>query len=268
MLAQGRLMVESKDDTPVAYARTGSGPVMLLVHGAAASGLEWMAVLPALAEHFTTCVMQRRGRPPSGDHSSYCIEREVEDIGAVIAAIGEPVVLVAHSYGALVAVQGMAANALKNISRAILYEPPVFAGRNPKHIPALQQAKQAWAAGDRDLVTELFLATVFSPERARAIRSTGAWPGLVLTANTIPREMETAGSFKDRAAEIGAGLRNCAVPTTMLLGSESPAHIRDGTAFIRESLPDCHTLILNGQGHVANVQAPALFAEKVIEAAR
>jgi pimeloyl-ACP methyl ester carboxylesterase len=266
MFAQAPLLAVSKDGTPIACSKTGSGPAMLLLHGAAANGFEWMAVRPGLSEHFTVYVMERRGRAPSGDHPSYSIERETEDMAALLGSIGELVILVGHSYGALVAVQGMAAGELSNVSRVILYEPPIFAGRNPNHTPALRQVKQAANAGDRDLVTELFLATVFNPERARAIRSTMAWPGLISTANTIPREMETAGAFEDRTVEIEAGLRKWAIPVTMLLGSESPAHIKDGTAFICGSLPDCRTVTLDGQGHVANIQAPALFVEKILEA--
>jgi hypothetical protein len=79
----------------------------------------------------------------------------------------------------------------------------------------------------------MFLSTVFGKERAHAVRSTPAWPGLISTANTLPREMETAGS----------------VGTTMLVGSDSPTYMKEGTEVICSS-------------------APALFAAKVLEATR
>lgn len=238
---------------------------MLLVHGSAATGTEWLAALPALSQHFTVYIMERRGRAPSGDNAIWSIDREVEDVAAIIAAIGEPVVLVGHSFGALVAVQGMASGGLRDISRVILYEPPAFAGRNPNDTQAREEVEQAWAANDRDRVTELFLATVFSPERACAIRATPAWPALMAIANTLPREMGTAGSFESRSAALKAGLSKWTIPTTMLLGGDSPPYMKEATAFICESLPDCRTVILEGHGHMANVVAPALFVETILK---
>jgi pimeloyl-ACP methyl ester carboxylesterase len=242
---------------------------MLLIHGAAATGTEWLAVLPELRQHFTVCVMERRGRAPSGDGPAYSIDREVEDVAAMVAAIGEPVVLVGHSYGALIVVQGMKANGgLKNVAHVILYEPPVFANRNPDHATTLKEAKAALAADDRDRVTELFLGTVFGKERAHAVRSSPAWPGLVSTGNTLPREMETSGGFEGRAAALRDELKTWNVPTTMLVGSESPAWMKEGTEFICSSAPACRSVTLEGQSHMANVQAPALFVAKVLNAAR
>jgi pimeloyl-ACP methyl ester carboxylesterase len=266
MWAQSPLKIQSKDGTPIACGKSGSGPAMLLVHGSASTGAEWLAVVPELSEHFTVYVMERRGRVPSGDNPAYSIDREVEDVAAVVAAIGESVVIVGHSYGALVATQGMSTGALKDVSCVVLYEPPVFANRNPNHKRALEDLKEAWAAGDRDRVTELFLATVFSPERARVIRSTAAWPGLISTANTLPREMEEAGNAEGRSAALRNGLCKWTVPTTMLLGSNSPSYMKEGTAFICGSLPHCRIITLDGQGHMANAIAPALFVSQVLEA--
>src|SRR5271165_6209578 len=103
---------------------------MLLVHGSLLNGtLSWGAVLPKLAERFTVYAMDRRGRAPSGDAREYSIANEADDIGGVVDAIGGQVVVLAHSYGALAALE--AADRLKTVSHAILYEPPVMIAARP-----------------------------------------------------------------------------------------------------------------------------------------
>jgi pimeloyl-ACP methyl ester carboxylesterase len=75
--------VESADGTPIAVWRSGEGPPLVLVHGAAADHSRWAPVLPALEQHFTVLAVDRRGRGPSGDADEYALEREVEDLAAV-----------------------------------------------------------------------------------------------------------------------------------------------------------------------------------------
>src|SRR5262245_37350481 len=118
-------MVQSKDDVSISVERTGTGPSLLLVHGAAVdSSAAWAFVLPSLTRHFTVYAMNRRGRPPSGDGQTHSIAAEVEDLAAVLDSIGEPLALLGHSYGALLALAAL--DRLKNVTRLILYEPPVF----------------------------------------------------------------------------------------------------------------------------------------------
>src|ERR671913_1467382 len=87
--------------TQVAYSRGGEGPPLVLVHGTAADHSRWAPVLPAFEQHFSICAVDRRGRGGSGDSEDYALEREFEDIAAVVDSIGEPVFLLGHSYGAL-----------------------------------------------------------------------------------------------------------------------------------------------------------------------
>ena len=77
--------VASADGTPIAVWRSGNGPPLVLVHGTAADHSRWAPVLPALAARFTVLAVDRRGRGASGDARDYALEREAEDVAAVIA---------------------------------------------------------------------------------------------------------------------------------------------------------------------------------------
>lgn len=121
--------VISKDGTPIAYKKTGSGPPLVLVAGGGANDhRRWEAagVRPAFAKHFTVCAIDGRGLGRSGDSDEYQLEREFEDVAAVINAIDEPVALLGHSSGALISLE--AALRTGNIGKLILYEPPISVG--------------------------------------------------------------------------------------------------------------------------------------------
>jgi pimeloyl-ACP methyl ester carboxylesterase len=90
--------IMSKDGTPIAYQRSGTGPPLVLVHGTLGSSRRW-PVIPMLEKQFTIYAIDRRGYGESGDASNYAIEREYEDIAALVDAIGGEVNLLGHSFG-------------------------------------------------------------------------------------------------------------------------------------------------------------------------
>src|SRR5438270_592473 len=89
----------------IATTRTGHGPPLVLVHGTTADHTRWAPLLPVLDELFTVHAVDRRGRGASGDDPDHAIEREFEDVAAVVDAIAEPVHLLGHSYGAICALE-------------------------------------------------------------------------------------------------------------------------------------------------------------------
>src|SRR5215813_2457638 len=93
----------SKDGTPIAYQRSGAGAPLVLVHGTGGASVRWKPILPALEQHFTVYAVDRRGRGESGEAASYAIEREFEDVAAVVDSIGNEVNLLGHSFGAICA---------------------------------------------------------------------------------------------------------------------------------------------------------------------
>lgn len=93
--------VVSAGGTEIAYERTGSGPPLVLVHGTSADHVSWDGIRSVLEEDRTVYAIDRRGRGESGDGAEYDLEREFEDVTAVVESVGEPVALFGHSFGAL-----------------------------------------------------------------------------------------------------------------------------------------------------------------------
>src|SRR2546425_8258502 len=98
--------VKSRDGTPIAYERAGSGPPLVLVHGSTSDhDTAYRFVIPMLERYFTVRALDRRGRGESGDGVDYCLGRELGDVVAVIESAGEPGDLFGHGFGALLPLQ-------------------------------------------------------------------------------------------------------------------------------------------------------------------
>jgi len=261
-----RFSVRSTDGVEISVQKAGSGPALLLIHGALLNGsISWGLVLPKLAGHFTVYVMDRRGRAPSGDGKEYSLSKEADDIAAVVQAIGQPVKILAHSYVALATLEAL--DRLKGVTQLMLYEPPfTLQPLGPEAATRIANMERALAAGDRAQVATIFLRDqIGAPEeRLKAFQSSPIWPLVLQIASTLPREsrtVNTARSWDDRLA-------NWKVPTTMLVGSESPAMLKDTTAFVAKTIPGCQVVVLQGQGHGAPLEAPDFFVAKVLEIAQ
>ena len=146
--------VVSRDGTEIAYWTGGDGPPLLLVHGTGGVHERFAPLLPYLVPHATVHVMDRRGRGASGDAPVYALEREHEDVAAVVDAIaaasGSSVDVYGHSYGGE-CVFG-AALLTDNIRRAVLYEgwPPVTPEKVYFPRDVEERLDRLVAAGDRD----------------------------------------------------------------------------------------------------------------------
>ena len=261
-MATERFTVRSKDGVEISVQKAGSGPALLLIHGSLLNGaISWGAVLPKLAEHFTVYAMDRRGRAPSGDAKEYSISNEADDIGAVVEAIGGPVVVLAHSYGALATL--VALDHLKTVSHLILYEPPVTL--HPTEIEVVARMERALEAGDRaQVVTSFLLDQVRVPaDRVAMMRASPIWPIVLEIAPTLPREARAVNTHHLSTES----LTSWKTPTTVLLGSMTVGLLKDAAFFLREAIPGCRLVVLEGQGHGANLEAPDFFATKIIEIA-
>jgi pimeloyl-ACP methyl ester carboxylesterase len=262
MMTTERLTVNSKDGVEISMQKAGSGPPLLLIHGALLNGsLSWGAVLGKLGERFTVYAMDRRGRAPSGDAKEYSISKEADDIAAVVDAIGGPVVVLAHSYGALATLEAL--NRLKTISHLMLYEPPV--ALRPVESDAVANMERALAAKDyAELVTAFLRDQIrVPPDNIARMKSSPIWPIVLDISPTLPRESRTVnthGLSHERLA-------NWKAPTTVLLGSVTAGMLKDAAFFVRDIIPGCRMVVLEGQGHGAMLDAPDFFAAKILEIA-
>ena len=153
--------VVSRDGTEIAMFVRGEGPPLLLVHGGLGDHTRWDALRPHLEPHATVYAMVRRGRGASGDGPDYALEREFEDVAAVVDAVahrsGAPVTVYGHSYGGLCAFG--AARLTSGIDRLVLYEgwPPVDPAAWTAPPGFLERLEELLAAGDREAMLETFL---------------------------------------------------------------------------------------------------------------
>lgn len=250
-------VVRSCDGTQIGYLRVGSGPALVMVHGAWSSGDAWLEVARLLAGRWCCYLMDRRGRGRSGDGADYGIDREIEDIEAVREVAGPNARLLGHSSGAIYALE-VARRA--SVSGLVLYEPPLR-WRGERAASFLQRFRAEVDAGRLEAA-----ATRFFREEARLgedelslLQSTPTWPQMVARARTCVREWE---------AILGAGLReeryrDVSVPTLLLAGTETTGHPSFATSQLDEVLPDARTAMLPGQGHMANHAVPGMVARTV-----
>jgi pimeloyl-ACP methyl ester carboxylesterase len=253
--------VTSNDGTVIAFQRSGVGPPLVLVHGTTATHARWGPVLPALEQHFSVYALDRRGRGGSGDAGTYAIEREFEDVAAVVASIDEPVNLLGHSYGAICALE--AARLAGNLRRLVLYEPPILeAGASLGEEAVIDQLQALLDAGDREaVVTKFFREVAIVPEADLArLKAAPVWPDRVALAHTLPRECRGVLGYRFD----GRRFADFTVPTLLLLGGDSPPSYQFGTRLVDEALPDSRIVVLPGQQHIAMDTAPELFTREVL----
>lgn len=253
--------VTSADGSEIAFARLGSGPPLVLVHGTALDHNFWdlSDVRSALAEHYTVSAIDRRGRGGSGDTDEYDLEREIEDVATVVESIDEPVTLLGHSFGALIALE--AALRTDDLHGLVLYEPP-FGPEVPPEIEQLFGAIQALLAnGEKEQALITDLTAVGMPETyIEELRSSPGWQALMDAADTIPREFERFFEYEfdtDR-------FEGMTTPTVLFTGGESHPSLIDATETVDETLPDSRIVVFDGHGHFAMNTATDRFIDELL----
>lgn len=251
--------VTSRDGTLIGFACSGSGAPLLLVHGTTADHRRWAHISPLLEQRFTVYAMDRRGRGASGEAAEYHTLREAEDVAAVVEAIGGPVFLLGHSYGAVCSLE--AALLTGKVRRLILYEPPIPTGM-PMGPPDIAGRIQALVdRGELEAALVLFLREVVQmPEQElEAYRQLPMWQGRIQLAPTLPRELAFDKTYTFEAEKFA----ELQVPTAFLLGSDSPPFFQRVSEVVAAALPDCQVVLLPGQQHIAMDTNPELFVREV-----
>jgi pimeloyl-ACP methyl ester carboxylesterase len=250
--------VISKDGTSVAVWRGGEGPPLVLIHGAAADHHRWAPVLPALEERFTVFAVDRRGRGRSGDATDYALEREYEDVVAVVEAAGEGVSVLGHSYGGICALE--AAFLTDRIRRLVLYEPPMGFLKSPPHV--VDRLQTLLEEGRRDELLGYFMQKVagLPPDQVELLRSLPAWEARLDAADTIPREERASREYVFDPGRF----RQLDVPTLYLQGGDSSEPFKAAGEALRGALPDCRVAVMPGQRHAAMDTATDLFTAEVL----
>lgn len=253
--------ITSKDGTQISYERSGQGTPLVLVHGASSDHVTtWPFVLPVLEERFTVCAVDRRGRGASDDSANYSIEREFEDIAAVVDSIGGPVDLLGHSYGALCALE--AARLTDHIRGLILYEGDISTP-NTQIIPSevVERMEDLLTEDDRDgAITVLLKLAGLTSEEIAFLKTQPSWERQMANAHTVPRELRANRDYVFDPSRF----EELATPTLLLVGGDSPDYEKADAETLARTLPDAWISVLDGQGHAAMLTAPELFTREVL----
>src|SRR5512136_2057252 len=165
--------VISKDGTQITAWRSGNGSPLVLVHGASGNHTSFQLVTPLLDKHFTTYSIDRRGRGESGDAREYSMEREFEDVAAVIDSIGGPVDIFGHSFGGSVTLG--ASLLARNLRKIIIYESsPGVMAVSPE---ILSQLEALLERGQREELVSFFMREVvgMSPDQVKRFQASPQW---------------------------------------------------------------------------------------------
>jgi len=258
--------VTSGDGTTLAFETTGQGPALILVGGAFCDRTAQVSGAPLaaqLAHRFTVISYDRRGRGDSTDTPPYAIEREIEDLAALITAAGGSAFVFGNSSGGLLALDA-AAHGLA-IPRLACYEPPVILDevRARSFADLATQLDAAATAGRRAEAVELYFTRVMqmpAPAVAQMQRAP-MWAGLEALAHTLSYDLRITARGPARLAQLSA----VRAATTVIAGGASPPWMRDAIQTLANAIPGARHHTLEAQGHAVD---PATLARTLEDALR
>jgi pimeloyl-ACP methyl ester carboxylesterase len=234
-------VVRSADGTEIAVDRSGEGPALVLVVGAFSDRSSTNALAKGLGDSFTVCEYDRRGRGASGNTSPYAVEREVDDLAAVLAAVGEPAFVFGHSSGGSLALEAAAAQV--PVRALVVHEPPYRGGATVEFAERLENLV---ADGRPSAATEAFLELVGTPSAAiQQMKAGPQWARMEEFAPTLSYEVRLCN---DGVVPVER-LAGMSIPVLALAGETSPPWAYKGARAIAEVLPNGQARVLKGQGH-------------------
>lgn len=248
--------VTSQDGTKIAFDRVGHGPPVIIVSGLLCDRSKTQELAEQLAQSFTVINFDRRGRGDSSDTDPYTVEREIEDIAALIKEVGGTASIYGHSSGA-----GLALNAAASglaMTKLVLHEPPYGSDDEESQRSSRELAESVKAAlseGKRVDAITLFMTASGMPDEA--IEDIRTDPTMLAIAPTMVYDHEVMGDF-ERGGTIPLELvKTIRIPTLVIAGGASPDFFRDAATRIAETLPQGKLIILDGQDHGASAEVVA-----------
>lgn len=257
--------VTSADGTQIAYDVTGPdepiGPALVVVEGALCqrSMGTGQALTPLLSRHYAVHGYDRRGRGQSGPGASaYAVEREVEDLAAVLAAAGPDALVVGASSGAALALE--AARAGVPMRKLALYESPFIV--DDTHAPTDpllgQRARELVDADRRGDAVALFMRTVGVPAVGLAVmRVLPVWKKLTAVAHTLPYDLQIVLPHQQGRPLPAGYYADVTAPTLVIAGGKSPTYMKNAQAAVAAQLPEATMVELPGQTHIVQGKATA-----------
>jgi len=268
--------VTSKDGTTIAFDQVGKGPAVILVTGALGtrSGATPDSMAAILSSQFMAIDYDRRGRGDSGDTPPYAVQREVEDIEALIDAVGGSAFLYGMSSGAILALE--AARALPNkVKKLALYEPPFIIDDSRPPLPTdyVEQLNAATAAGRPGDAVEIFMtkAMLIPAEFVAMMRiapmseafgdDAGAkppeWSDMEKVAHTLAYDGMIVKDYLAGKPLPPKRWASFTAPTVVIVGGNSEPFFHDGAQTLVDDMPNAERRSLEGQDHAVSSAALA-----------
>ena len=262
------LTVTSRDGTRIAYEKLGSGPPVVLVDGAFC-GREFgpmPALSKLLAERYTVVHYDRRGRGASGDAPGYAVEREIEDLAAIVRTLDAAPCVYGCSSGAVLAARAVGGGV--EAKRLALYEPPL--ALDGTHFPSpadyIARIDEHLSHDRRREAVKLFMSVVGMPRLMVWLMSLfPVFRTLESVAHTLRYDFAVLGDTQRGGPlpdELARALTEIRIPTLSLAGSKSPEWMKHASRVVAERVSgEKKTGILAGQDHNASAKAvaPALI---------
>jgi pimeloyl-ACP methyl ester carboxylesterase len=252
--------VRSADGLPIGYARFGSGPALVIVHGTIHTAAEWFPVARLLAETHTVYVMERRGRGHSHDEGKpYGLQREIEDVAAIARLAGPGAALFGHSFGGLLVLAYVLQSGFAG--DAVLYEGVhgLFEGwSDVDTLPAEERLK----AGDAEAALLALYHAVYrgaGTEQLAKLRECVSWQVQVAHTTTAIREVKVLREFAPTVADC-AGVK---ARVTLLMGTAPDNYPPVGSAQIVERILGTTLLPIRGQDHYCHFWNPKLMSRMI-----
>ena len=244
----------SSDGTRIAFETAGMGPAVLIVLGALNSRKSGLKLAKLLASTFTAVTYDRRGRGDSQDAASYAPQREVEDIAAVIEAVGGPVYLYGHSSGAALALAA-ALQLREQVTKLAIYEVPYALDAAARKAAEDYYAalSEALRAGDLGGAASLFIRSVgVSEKQLEAIQRLPMWKGLVKLAPTLAYDSQVLGPGHAFPPDLPSRI---STPTLVMHGGAGSPAMRDAAIAVYEAISGAELRTLPGQTHGVSPKA-------------
>lgn len=260
--------VSSEDGTKIAFEKAGSGPAIIVVSGALAHRNiyrdKYLALVEKLSKHFTVYIYDRRGRGGSTDTQPYAVEREIEDIEALIANAGGRVYLFGSSSGAALALQVAAKLGPEKVTKLALYEPP-YGQKQEDYDKQKQGVNELIKTAKPGDAAEFFMSAIGTPPEAlKAMKSSPEWEAIKKIDFTLAYDFEVLG---DGAIPQDA-VKAITVPTLVMDGEKGVPFIDATADQIAKLLPDAQRKTLKDQTHQAEAGAVAPVLIEFLQASK
>jgi pimeloyl-ACP methyl ester carboxylesterase len=243
----------SADGTTIAFEREGDGDPLLLFGGPMTTRMSDARLVPLLSRHFSVVTVDRRGRGDSTDTKPYRVQREVDDVAAVIDAVGGWANVYGHSSGGALALHAAAAGL--PIVKVAAYEPPYTteADRPDYRDPSMSARVRAAVYTDDPETAAVEYLGGFDPHSLQQLRDTPDWPEMIDLARTIPYDLSLIGDGSIPIAEY----ESIAVPTMIIFGSKSWSWVPNAMAELAGIIPGARLHVMQGEDHDVSSEALA-----------